>query len=93
LKPFESVSTLLGAQVYPTLSLVMSGIDAIEAVIKNKHIFDSKLNAAGSEGYVDEVRAWMIECQKKVSSFTYSGSGSTNRNVLLLTGSPIWTPV
>ncbi|ETM98622.1 hypothetical protein PPTG_24576, partial [Phytophthora nicotianae INRA-310] len=42
----------------------MSGIDAIEAVIKNKHIFDSKLNAPGSEGYVDEVRAWMIVKKK-----------------------------
>lgn len=30
------MSTLLGAQLYPTLPLVMSSIDAVQAVLENK---------------------------------------------------------
>ncbi|KAI9995932.1 hypothetical protein PInf_013110 [Phytophthora infestans] len=44
----------------------MSSIDAVQAVLKNKCLFDSKLNAAGNEAYVDEVRVVMKECQSIV---------------------------
>ncbi|OWZ06127.1 hypothetical protein PHMEG_00021664 [Phytophthora megakarya] len=64
LKPFGTVSTTLRAEEYPTLPLIMSALHAVEGVLENKHIFDCKLDGAGSETYVDEIRVLMVEVHK-----------------------------
>ncbi|OWZ06656.1 hypothetical protein PHMEG_00021061 [Phytophthora megakarya] len=64
LKPFGTVSTTLGVEGFPILPLIMSALHAVDGVLENKHIYDCKLDGAGSKTYMDEIRVLMVEVQK-----------------------------